>query len=113
MNIRWLRTFVSAAESENFRQTAEKLYMAQPTVTTHIKQLEKNLHVRVFRRSGRIIVLTVAGRRFLRRGCLILSAYDTGSNELSAWYQGYKRMLTIAISPILAASVLPYIIKRF
>jgi LysR family transcriptional repressor of citA len=113
MNIRWLRTFVTAAENENFRETAEKLFMAQPTVTAHIKQLEKELNAEFFRRSGRNIVLTEAGRRFLPHAHLILTSYDEGTHELSAWYQGYKRTLTIAVSPILAASVLPYIISQF
>lgn len=113
MDIRWLRTFLTAAENENFRLTSEKLYMAQPTVTTHIKQLEKTLNASLFQRSGRNITLTEAGQRFLPYASSILSTYDEGTHELSAWYQGYKKTLTIAVSPFLAASILPYIIRRF
>ncbi|KAB8127470.1 LysR family transcriptional regulator [Gracilibacillus oryzae] len=113
MNIHWLRTFVTAAKNENFRQTAEELFLAQPTVTTHIKQLEKNFHTKFFRRSGRNIVLTEAGHRFLPHANLILSAYEEGAHDLTSWHQGYKKTLTLAVSPILAASVLPYIIRQF
>ncbi|CEI83312.1 HTH-type transcriptional regulator CysL [Oceanobacillus oncorhynchi] len=113
MNINWLRTFIMAAESENFRKTAEKLYMAQPTVTAHIKQLERDIGTQFFSRSGRNIILTEAGRRFLPHARLILSSYDRGTHDLLAWEQGYKRKLTIAISPLLAASILPYIIRQF
>lgn len=113
MDIRWLRTFVIAAENENFRQTAESLYMAQPTVTAQIKQLEKELGARLFRRSGRNIVLSEAGHRFLPHAKSVLSAYDEGVHQLLSWHQGYERKLAIAVSPILAAAVLPYIIRKF
>ncbi|GAA3332002.1 hypothetical protein GCM10020331_090790 [Ectobacillus funiculus] len=42
MDIKWLQTFVTAAEYENFRKTSEILYISQPTVTLHIK---KNLEL--------------------------------------------------------------------
>lgn len=113
MDIRWLRTFIAAAEFENFRQTAESLYMAQPTVTVHMKHLEKEIGARLFRRSGRNIILTGAGRRFLPHARKILSCYDDSTHDLSTWHQGYKRSLTIAVSPLLAASVLPYIVRQF
>ncbi|HET7616359.1 MAG TPA: LysR family transcriptional regulator, partial [Bacillales bacterium] len=65
MDIRWLRTFVTAAELENFRHTSEKLYMAQPTVTVHIHHLEERLGAQLFERSGRNIILSEAGKQFL------------------------------------------------
>ncbi|MBO0996015.1 LysR family transcriptional regulator [Bacillus sp. SD088] len=113
MDINWLRTFITAAENENFRKTAEKLYMAQPTVTAHIKQLERDVGTQFFRRAGRNIVLTEAGHRFLPHARLILSSYDRGTHDLLAWEQGYKRKLSIAVSPLLAASILPYFIRQF
>lgn len=42
MDFKWLHTFVTAAKYENFRKTAETLFLSQPTVTVHIKQLERN-----------------------------------------------------------------------
>ncbi|WP_152657791.1 LysR family transcriptional regulator [Oceanobacillus sp. CFH 90083] len=113
MNINWLRTFITAAETENFRKTAEKLYMAQPTVTAHIKQLERDIGTQFFRRSGRSIVLTEAGRRFLPHARSILSSYDRSTHDLLAWEQGYKRKLNIAVSPLLAVTILPYIVRQF
>ncbi|HET7522498.1 MAG TPA: LysR family transcriptional regulator [Bacillales bacterium] len=113
MDIRWLRTFVTAAELENFRHTAERLYIAQPTVTVHIRRLENEIGTRFFRRSGRNIVLTEAGRRFLPHAKQILSHHDSGLHDLLSWRQGYKKKLILAVSPLIAGSILPYIIQRF
>ncbi|HET7579391.1 MAG TPA: LysR family transcriptional regulator [Bacillales bacterium] len=113
MDIRWLRTFVTAAKFENFRQTAERLYMAQPTVTVHIRHLEKEIGSPLFKRSGRNIVLTTAGHRFLPHAKKILAYHDQGLQDLLGWRQGYERKLTLAVSPLIAASILPYTVREF
>ncbi|HEU5140741.1 MAG TPA: LysR family transcriptional regulator [Bacillales bacterium] len=113
MDIRWLRTFVTAAELENFRHAAERLYIAQPTVTVHIRHLEKEIGSRLFERSGRNIILTDAGRRFLPHANQILSHHDRGLHDLLSWRQGYDKKLTLAVSPLIAASILPYTIRQF
>lgn len=113
MNIRWLRTFVTAAEFENFRQTAERLYLAQPTVTVHIRHLEKDLGTQLFERTGRNIVLTKAGRYFLPHAQKIIKDYDTGMHDLISWNQGYEKKLTVSVSPLIASTFLPHIIKKF
>ncbi|HWL22833.1 MAG TPA: LysR family transcriptional regulator, partial [Ureibacillus sp.] len=42
MEIKWLRSFVTAVECGNFRLAAEKLYISQPSITVHIHQLEES-----------------------------------------------------------------------
>ena len=41
MNRNQLKYFVAAAEHRSFTKAAEKLYLSQPTVSTHIRQLEE------------------------------------------------------------------------
>ena len=43
METEWLRTFIVAAQTENFRETAEKRFITQSTVTKHIQHLERAL----------------------------------------------------------------------
>ena len=45
MDMQWLRTFVVAANTLNFRKASEKLLLSQPTVTVHIKLLEDHLGI--------------------------------------------------------------------
>lgn len=53
MEFKWLYTFITAAETGNFRKTAELLYISQPSVTVHIKQLENDIGVLLFHREER------------------------------------------------------------
>lgn len=64
MDLKWLQTFIAAAESESFREAAEHLYLTQPAVSQHMRKLEDELDMRLFLHSGRRVVLTDEGRLF-------------------------------------------------
>jgi LysR family transcriptional regulator, repressor for citA len=113
MDIRWLKTFVTAAQCENFHRTAEKLFLAQPTVTVHIKNLENEIGMSLFERKGRNIFLTPAGNRFLPYAKKMLLHLEKGILDIESWRQGYKRHLTLAVSPLIAVSILPSLIREF
>lgn len=113
MELRWIRTFVTAADFENFRQAAEQLYVTQPAVTKHIQRLEECLNVHLFERIGKSVSLTEAGYRFLPEARRLLTAYEKGLEQFNAWKQGYERKLIIAVAPQIAATILPTILRRF
>ncbi|KAA0546209.1 LysR family transcriptional regulator [Bacillus sp. BGMRC 2118] len=113
MEFNWLTTFITAAEVGNFRKTAEALYISQPSVTVHIKLLEKELGVDLFLREGKRIKLTEEGRKFLIHAKRVINAYEQGLEELNAYTQGYSTKFSIAISPLIADTILPYILKTY
>ncbi|NRD77916.1 LysR family transcriptional regulator [Bacillus sp. BRMEA1] len=113
MDFQWLNTFITAAESGNFRRTAELLYISQPTVTVHIKQLETEVGVQLFEREGKKIKLTEAGRRYLIHARKLLEVYQSGLEDLNSFSQGYSSKLSIAISPLIAETVLPFVLKSY
>ena len=113
MDIRWLKTFTVTAQLENFRRAAEKLYVAQPTITMHIKHLEELLDIELFERKGRNVHLTEAGRRFLPYAQRVLEGFEAGVHDLESWRQGYMRKITVVVSPLIAASILPNIVRKF
>ncbi|UQW97007.1 LysR family transcriptional regulator [Rummeliibacillus sp. G93] len=65
MENKQLITFMVAAETLNFTQTAKMLNFAQSSVTAQIKSLEAELGTPLFERLGKRLVLTEAGRKFL------------------------------------------------
>lgn len=113
MDLKLLRTFVTAAELENFHQTAERLYLTQPTVTTHIRQLEQALGFQLFDRIGKRVRLTPAGHRFLPHARRVLETYEQAIHDMTAWWQGFDTRLQLVASPLVATSVLPGLLKRF
>ncbi|WP_413381778.1 LysR family transcriptional regulator [Alkalihalobacillus sp. 1P02AB] len=113
MELTWLQTFITAAENLNFRKTAEQLFISQPSVTVHIKQMEKELGTLLFERNGKKIKLTEAGRRYYLHAKQLLTIYKEGISDLQSYNQGYSRKLTIAISPLIADTILPYVLKQY
>ncbi|MDQ0221282.1 LysR family transcriptional repressor of citA [Peribacillus cavernae] len=111
--MKWIKTFVIAAKYENFRMASEKLFISQPSVTVHIKLLENYIGSRLFERIGRKVVLTEEGRRFLPHAQKILSVHSEGMTDLENFKQGFSRKLTIAISPLIAASIMPFILRNY
>lgn len=65
MELRHLRYFVAVADALSFTRAAEKLRLAQPSLTRQIRNLEDEIGVRLLDRSNNRVALTNEGRRFL------------------------------------------------
>lgn len=113
MEFQWLNTFITAADCGNFRRTAEILYISQPSVTVHIKQLEQELGIQLFNREGKKVKLTEAGRRYLVHAKKLLEVYQGGLEDIQSFSQGYTTKFSIAISPLIADTILPYVLKSY
>ncbi|OES43503.1 LysR family transcriptional regulator [Domibacillus iocasae] len=113
MNINCLKKFITAAETENFRQASEVLYITQPAVTKHIHRLEDELDIQLFERTGKSVKLTQAGLFFLPRAKEIIDSFDRNMEDFNAWKQGYTQKLSIACAPQIASSFLPPLLHRF
>lgn len=113
MEIAWLKTFVDAAETLNFRKTSERLIMSQPGVTVHIRLLEESLGISLFKREKNRVTLTEEGRHFAGEARRVLNQLNESVQGLHAFAQGYRKKWTLAISPLMAETVLPYVLKSF
>jgi DNA-binding transcriptional LysR family regulator len=65
MELRHLRYFVAVAEALSFTKAAEKLRLAQPSLTRQVRNLENEIGVRLLDRTNNRVQLTEEGRRFL------------------------------------------------
>ncbi|MCZ8539677.1 LysR family transcriptional regulator [Psychrobacillus psychrodurans] len=113
MEYQWLKTFCIAAETLNFRKASEKLMMSQPSVTVHIRLLEEHLGSTLFDRQNNRVTLSEAGRYFLLEAQKLLNNTESTIHKMHAFKQGYRRTWTIAISPLMAETILPYFLRSF
>lgn len=113
METEWLRTFIVAAKTENFRETAEKCFITQSTVTKHIQHLEKELQATLFERNGKQVKLNSIGAHFLQHAEKIVETIDEALQSTISFMHGYTSQLTIGVAPQIANSTLPAIIEIF
>jgi DNA-binding transcriptional LysR family regulator len=95
MELRHLRYFVAIAEERSFTRAAERLWVAQPGLSTQIRRLEAELGVQLFDRHTRGVDLTAAGELFLERARLTLAAADAAGatgRDLEAGASGTLRL---------------------
>src|SRR2546429_9869440 len=76
MELKHLHNFVAIAEERSFTRAAERLWVAQPGLSTQIRRLETELGVKLFERHTRGADLTQAGELFLERARVALAAAD-------------------------------------
>ena len=81
MELRELKSFVVAAKYRSVSKAAKELNIGQPTVTTHVKKLEKELSVSLFDRVTRPIRLTLAGQSIYELTVPLLDGIESLSNK--------------------------------
>lgn len=113
MEIKWLKSFVTAVEFGNFRLAAEKLYISQPSISVHIHQLEESLQISLYERNHTQLTLTDEGQYYFNLAKDILKKIDDSKRELNLYSVQKRTLLKVAISPILVETNLPNLLFRF
>src|SRR5437879_13830092 len=96
MELRHLRYFVAVAEMLNFTRAAEKLRLAQPSLTRQIHNLEAEIGVHLLNRSKHHVTLTEEGRSFLTDARRILALTTESVQSVQRLSRGETRQLNIA-----------------
>ncbi|MDR7378921.1 DNA-binding transcriptional LysR family regulator [Rhodoferax ferrireducens] len=74
--IRFLRTFLVVAQEGSYAGAAERVALTQAAVGLQMRALEAELKTGLFERSGRGVLLTVAGRALIAHAEKIIASYD-------------------------------------
>ncbi|HIW82872.1 MAG TPA: LysR family transcriptional regulator [Candidatus Dorea gallistercoris] len=77
MTLTQLNYIITIARTRSINRAAEQLYVSQPSLTSAIKELEKELGITLFYRSGRGVTLTGDGEEFLQYARQLYGQYET------------------------------------
>jgi DNA-binding transcriptional LysR family regulator len=107
MEFRQLEYFVAVAEEANFTRAAERVHISQSGVSAQVRQLERELGVDLFDRSGRSVQLTEVGAAVLPYACAALDAVEGARlavDELAGFVRGQVTvgMVSGCALPVLA-----------
>ena len=75
MTLQQLNYIITISETGSINKAAEKLYVSQPSLTSAIKELEKELGIVLFNRTGRGVTLTADGLDFLPYARQVVGQY--------------------------------------
>lgn len=112
MNERQLRYALAVRNERNFSRAAASLNVSQPSVSDQIRLLEDELGFSLFRRTGRGIELTQAGRSFLQEADRTMDHFASLADHAIQLRRGSEARFAIGLSSGVARYFTPSIMKR-
>ena len=110
MTLRHLKIFVTVCECGSTTKVSEMLYIAQPTISHTITELERYYKVSLFERINQRLILTDIGRELLAKAKEILAGFE--DFESLASFSGHSPKVRIGSSLTLGQTVIPYFCRK-
>lgn len=110
MEFKQLEAFVAVVDYGSFSEAARKLYLTQPTISTHIRSLEEELHARLIIRTTKKLTITTKGYQLYDSAFRIL---DIRNNLLENFTGSRKQIIDLAASTIPSSYLLPELLAGF
>ncbi|TSD64077.1 LysR family transcriptional regulator [Inquilinus sp. KBS0705] len=109
-----LQVFYTVAKRLNFTKASAELYISQPAVTKHIKELEAEYKTTLFERSGnKKIELTPAGDTLLQYADKLLAIYKELEFDMNLLIKQHSGTLRIGGSNTVSQYVIPPVLAQF
>lgn len=113
MNLKQLEAFVQVAEGGSFSKAAKELFLTQPTISSHISSLERELNARLFVRNTKEVSLSEDGIKLYKYAKQMLDLQREIEVTFGMDEEGESHAVTIAASTIPAQYLLPEVLTRF
>jgi LysR family hydrogen peroxide-inducible transcriptional activator len=104
---------IQIAAEKNFSRAAEKLHLAQPSLSQQLSKLEKEIGVLLFQRNTNSVEVTHAGEVFVEKAQKILDMVAQLKNEMEDISQMRKGKLVVGSLPITGSHILPMVLPVF
>ncbi len=113
MDLWRLKVFCKVVELKSFSKAGGAVHLSQPTVSSHVKDLEDHFECKLIDRLGREVAPTKAGQLLYKYAIKILTLEDDIEKALAEFQGKIKGHLTIGGSTIPGGYILPPLLGRF
>lgn len=113
MDFKQIEAFVNVVRYKSFSRAADATFFTQPTISTHISTLEKELGTRLLDRRGRTVEMTPQGRKFYRYAVEMVNTRELAVGALNDSSDKIEGILELQTSSIPGLTFLPEMLARF
>ena len=113
MNLWQLNIFCKVVEEKSFSKAGDVVYLSQPTVSSHIKDLEEHFGCRLIDRLAKEAVPTQAGKLLYKYARRLISLREETETAMAEFQGKVRGRLVIGGSTIPGGYILPRIIGAF
>lgn len=113
MNLKQLESFSYIIETNSFSEAAKKLFLTQPTISSHISLLEKELSTQLLIRTTKDVIPTDAGKKLYTYAKQMLQIQNTILEEFHVKSEDEKNVITLGASSIPEQYILPEILPKY
>ena len=113
MDFKQIEAFVNVVRYKSFSKAADATFFTQPTISTHIRNLEKELGVKLLDRRSRSVEMTPQGAKFYKYAVEMINARAQAFDALDDSGDRIEGILEIQTSSIPGVTFLPELLSGF
>ena len=113
MDFKQIEAFVNVVRYKSFSKAADATFFTQPTISTHIRNLEKELGVKLLDRKSRAVEMTPQGSKFYKYAVEMINARAQAFEALNNSSENIEGVLEVQASSIPAVTFLPALLAGF
>lgn len=113
MDFKQIEAFVNVVRYKSFSKAADATFFTQPTISTHIRNLEKELGVKLLDRKSRTVEMTPQGAKFYKYAVEMINARAQAFDALDNSNDRVEGILEIQTSSIPSVTFLPEFLAGF
>lgn len=110
MELKHLVSYAAVVRLGSFSRAAEELYIAQPTISLHVRQLEEELQTKLLIRTTKSLEVTEKGREVYEYAASILQLRDRITERCT---DSERRIIRLGASTIPSAYILPEVLPAY
>jgi DNA-binding transcriptional LysR family regulator len=113
LDFKQIEAFLCVAKLKSFSKAANTIFLSQPTISSHISSLEKELNIQLFDRTSKEVNLTPAGGSFMQYANDIINTRNHAVIALSDFNNNISGVLNLSASTTPCNTIVPGLLKQF